>query len=258
MHRNDCLFADILVPVSGKERGWPAVAQAVEIACRENAHLLGLHVVRAAAEKESDEVQAVRAKFDRHCEMLGVRGELAVEVGQMSHVICERSRWADLVVFGLAHPPAARPVARLSSGVRTLIRRCSAPLLTVPGAFSPLDRPLLAYDGSPKAREALYVATYVAARGQVPLVVVTVAEGGQVTSATLDEAGKYLETHGVQATVVQEKGPVAEAILKTAVAHDNDLILMGGYGHSPVVEMVIGSTVDKVLRASRQPLLICR
>jgi nucleotide-binding universal stress UspA family protein len=46
--------------------------------------------------------------------------------------------------------------------------------------------------------------------------------------------------------------------LSTAEAHDSDLILMGGYGYSPVVEVVLGSAVDEVLRASRQPVLICR
>ena len=50
LHHDDCLFADILVLVSGQEDGWDAVAQAIEIACREEARLLGLHVVRSAAE----------------------------------------------------------------------------------------------------------------------------------------------------------------------------------------------------------------
>jgi nucleotide-binding universal stress UspA family protein len=131
-------------------------------------------------------------------------------------------------------------------------------VLAVPGVFSPLNRPLLAYDGSPKSKEALYVAAYLAARGQVPLTVVTVVEGGEVTPDALTEAAEYLEQHGVQATLVSEYGPVDEVILQTAEAHDSDLILMGGYGHGPVAEVVLGSAVDGVLRASRQPVLICR
>jgi nucleotide-binding universal stress UspA family protein len=267
IHRDDCMFADILVPVSGDPGGWPAVAQAVEIACRENARLLGLHIVPSAAELESDRVRAVRSEFTRQCEALGVRGKLAVESGRVARAICDRARWADLVVAGLAHPPDPQPVARLSSGFGTLIRRCSTPLLAVPGAFSPLNRPLLAYDGSPKAKEALYIATYLAARGQDagtagPLVILTITDGGQITADTLAEAGEYAKTHGVRATLLLEHlpvaGAVADTILTTAEAHDCDLILMGGYGHSPVVEVVLGSAVDEVLRASRQPVLICR
>jgi nucleotide-binding universal stress UspA family protein len=258
IHHDNCLFAHVLVPVSGGASGWPAVAQAVEIACRESARLLGLHVVRSAAEKDSEQVRAVQAEFARQCELLGVAGTLAVEVGRIARKICQRSRWADLVVLSLAHPPQAQPISRQGSGFQTLIRHCSAPVLAVPGTFSSLSRPLLGYDGSPKAREALFVATYIAARGQVPLVVVSVIDGERVTPAVLDEAQEYLERRGVTATYVQGSGPAAEAILEAAASHDSDLILMGGYGHNPVVKAVLGSAVDQVLRASRQPVLICR
>jgi len=58
--------------------------------------------------------------------------------------------------------------------------------------------------------------------------------------------------------LVQQEGPVADALLQAADAHGSDLILMGGYGHSPIVELLSGSVVDKVLRSSKQPVLLCR
>jgi len=128
----------------------------------------------------------------------------------------------------------------------------------VPRASSHLDHALLAYDGSPKADEALFVATYLSCRWNITLVVVTVIETGRTTSETLARAQGYLKMHEVQAIFVKESGPVAEAILKTAEEHESDLIIMGGYGLSPVLEVVLGSTVDQVLRTSRQPMFICR
>jgi nucleotide-binding universal stress UspA family protein len=257
LQRDTFAFSDILVPISGRESGWPAVAQAVEIAHRESARLLGLYVVGSAGERESERVQVIQAEFARRCEALGVQGRLAIETGSVTRTIRERSRWADLVVLELAHPPEPQPVSRLSSGFGTLIRRCSTPVLAVPWAFSPMGHPLLAYDGSSKAKEALYLATYLAARGQVPLTVVTVLEGKPVIPGALAEAQAYLDLRGVQAKYLQESGPVAKTILQVADEHDSDLLLMGGYGHSPVVEVMLGSTVDSVLRASRQPVLIC-
>jgi len=62
----------------------------------------------------------------------------------------------------------------------------------------------------------------------------------------------------VQAAFVKESGSVAESILKMAEEHESDLIIMGGYGFSPVLEVVLGSAVDQMLRASRRPMLICR
>jgi nucleotide-binding universal stress UspA family protein len=252
------LFAGVLVPVSGEEIGWHALDQALEVAHREKARLRGLHIVPTAAEVESDEAQAVKAEFDRRCEAAGIQGRLTLEVGKVSRKICEWARWADLVVVNLAHPPGPQPVARLGSGFRTMLRCCSRPVLAVPRTFSPLSRALLAYDDSPKAKEALFVATYLAARWQIPLVVVSVLENRRVTSEALDQAQQYLEAKGVETMLLQQKGAVAEEILKVAEAQACDLILMGGYGHSPVLEVVLGSVVDEVLRESRMPVLICR
>ncbi len=131
-------------------------------------------------------------------------------------------------------------------------------MLAVPEGSSPLGRVLLAYDGSPKADEALFIATYVADRWNIPLAVVTVIESSRTTSDALERAQGYLETHGVQTTSVKGNEPVAEAILEAAKEHASDLIVMGGYGFSPVLEVVLGSTVDQVLRASQRPVLICR
>ena len=121
-----------------------------------------------------------------------------------------------------------------------------------------MSRALLAYDGSPKAEEALFVASYLAGRWGSQLVVVSVLENGLVSSQALDHALAYLESRGVSAISAQVPGPVPEAILQAADEHESDLILMGGYGHSPVLEAVLGSAVDQVLRVSRRPVLICR
>ena len=90
------------------------------------------------------------------------------------------------------------------------------------------------------------------------LTVVTVLEDQSTTEATLARARSYLESHGVQATYRIEQGAVGEAILATAAASSSDLIVIGGYGFNPLLEIVLGSTVDQVLRASRLPVLICR
>jgi nucleotide-binding universal stress UspA family protein len=117
---------------------------------------------------------------------------------------------------------------------------------------------LLAYDSSPKAEEALFVATYLAGRWGISLGVVSVNEAGFVASEALAQAHTYLESRGVQATSISRDGSVPEAILGVAEEQENDLIIMGGYGHHPVREIVLGSAVDHILQVSRQPTLVCR
>ena len=251
------LFSSILVPVDGQEKGWFALNQALGVARREGGRLLGLHVVPTEATKESQEVQAIKTEFIQRCAKAGIPGQLAVEVGNVAQKISDRAGWADLVVLRLVYPPSPQPIARLSSGLRSLIRRCRSPLLIVPRSFVfPLDRALLAYDGSPKAQEALYLATYLATRWQIPLAVLAVQDG-PVTEQTLSQAQNYFQQYGVTATFITRPGPVAEAIVTTAEAQDSNLIIMGGYGYNPVWEIMLGSAVDEVLRASRRPILIC-
>ena len=274
-HRGDYLFDDLMVtlptPLIGKNN-WPAVRLAIEVARREKARLTGLHVVSEMDQMDSPEVEDIRADFTRLCNQAGVTNRMVVEVGQAANVICERAHWVDLVVFRLNYPPPAQPLRRLRSGARTIIRRCSAPALAVPDVAFKLDSALLAYGPGPRASEALYLATSLAGRWKIPLTVVTVKteaikgsawSGGTVSSQELlEQARSYLESHAVQATYVEEQSQpgmdAARAVLLNAEAHEADFIIMGGYEAGPLLESLTGSTVDRVLRSTRRPVLICR
>jgi nucleotide-binding universal stress UspA family protein len=256
-HPDDRMFQDILVPVNGQENGWFALEQAFTIARREGARLHGLHVVGMNDPTDSPEVLSVQAEYNRRCAEAGIQGELIIESGEISARICARANWTDLVVTNLAFPPSPQPLARLDSGFYELIQRCPRPLMAVPQATSPMGQALLAYDGSPKAEEALFVATYLAGHWQIPLTVVTVFENGHIPQETLLRAAVYLEKHHVTAETIAEHGPAAEKILQIAKEKDTDLLIMGGYGYGSVLEVVLGSVVDRVLRECHRPMLIC-
>jgi nucleotide-binding universal stress UspA family protein len=128
----------------------------------------------------------------------------------------------------------------------------------VPGSATGLDRALLAFDGSAKAEEALYLATYLAGRWKIGLVVLTVVQGEQVGSASLERAASYARDHELEPVLELKSGAVDEAILATSRTHGCNLILMGSYGLSPLLEFALGSTVDRVLRRTEVPVLICR
>ncbi len=256
-HSYPVLFHEILVPISGREGDWPVLDEAIALARLEKGTLRGLCVVPTAPDPAS--VEPIRAEFLRRCEAAGVQGELAVVVGDPPHqVIYERSRWCDLLALRLNHPPGEGPLQRLSSPFRTLLQRVPRPVIVVPGEAIDPHRLLLAYDGSPKAREALYVATYAAGSWEVELIVLTVGETGVDVERVQEEARRYLRQREVEAEFVTAVGDVGTCILQVAEDRAIDLIVMGGYGSPPLVEIVVGSTVDLLLRRSRLPLLICR
>jgi len=252
------MFADILVAVTGTDPGWNALDLGLKIAWHENAQVLGLHILPSAQPEQASDVQYIQTSFDQRCEDAGILGKLAIEIGPPADTIVHLARWADLVVAPLRCPPEDRLTSRLVSGFRTLVQRCPTPLLAVPGKASYLKDIILAYGGSLKAQEALFMAAYLAGFWDLSLTVVTVKERGRTTSETLSFAQQYLETHGVQAEYVEPIGSAAEVILKTAEAYQSCLLIVGSYGSSPIKEIVLGSTVDHVLRDTQQPVLICR
>jgi nucleotide-binding universal stress UspA family protein len=257
-HERAGFSLNILLPMGGARHDWSAVDQAVIVAEREGARLLGLCVLRSDTPPQRQAAREIQLEFERRSQAAGVPSEFAVEVGEIATQICDRARWADLVILKLSYPPGPRLIARLRSGVRAIVQSCPRPVLAVPGAATPLDRALLAFDGSSKSEEALYLATYLAGRWKIPLVVLTVHEGDRVGEATLGRAVEYARDHDVEPLTELKTGPVDEAILAAAREHACNLILMGGYGLSPLLEFALGSAVDKVLRKAEVPVLICR
>jgi nucleotide-binding universal stress UspA family protein len=255
---DDRLFSDVLVALNGGPLGWRALDQALAVARREGGRVHGLHVIPSERDEASEVIQDLKAEFDRRLAEAGVTGELAIEQGEVPRAIAERARWVDLVVLSLAYPPAPDPLARLGSGFRAVIRNSPRPVLAVPESPAEIESALLAYDGSPKADEALFVATYLAGRWELTLTVVTVRENNDVTSETLANAREYLEDHGVEAEYIAVDGSVTGVLLAIVRERAIDWIVMGGYGAAPMLEVVLGSTVNRVLREGRRPMLICR
>lgn len=252
------LFNEILVPISGQPEGWFALEQAIVFAQKEEGVIYGLHVVANEQQRHTKAVQELREEFAWRCKTGAIDGRLGVEVGTIAERIAQRARLVDLIVLNLAHPPGRRPSSRLRSGFRAVIQHSPCPVLAVPQMLSYCERLLLSYDGSPKSKEALFVASYLADTWKAELAVMTVAEVGRTSQTTLDQARQYLAAHHVQATYITERGPVADSILRTAKAQHSDLVLMGGYGSQPMLEFMLGSTVDQIFRASQLPTLVCQ
>lgn len=254
------LFRNILVTLDGRESGWLALDQALELARCEEGRILGLHVVPSQSDRQKDDVVALNEGFEQRCRAAGIQGELAISAGPITHQITQRARWADLVVAPLNFPPGTGPIAKLRSGFRTMIVSASCPVLAIPTPLFPLSSVLLAYDGSPKSREALFVATYMASNWpEIELVVLSSGPEKDVVMRTLDTAASYLEEHDVTAELISmDLSDVAAGIREVAEAHNSSVVVMGGYGYNAVLEVMLGSTVNDVLRTTRRPTLICR
>jgi len=182
------LFTHILIPLNGKDDSWQAL--------------------------NSANVQAIRERFETQCQDVGLPGELAVDTGPIVPTICKHARLSDLVIIHMAHPPDSHPIMRAESGIRKLIQQSPRPLLTIPQVPEKISRLLVAYNGNPRSREALYAAAYFAGRWEVPLFVLIVAEPEKINPKKINHARYYLRSRQIPATYIQKKGQIAEVILE--------------------------------------------
>lgn len=252
----DNLFADILVPLSGYSESWDVLDQAIIIAQKENTRLRGLHIVETKDDAENPDSLGVKARFDQTCKDAGVDGSLVIDVGDVTRRIIERAIVADVTVLKVVHPPSTG-VSALTSPFRTIIERSSRPLLAVPSGATQFKRALLAYDGSDRAKEALFVATYLAEAWKTQLTVFT-ATDNKLSADEQDHVKRYLEIHEVEAEYVVSEHGAMDHLKKTVEERNADLVLMGSHGGSVLQQVFVGSALDYMLRESNVPIFICR
>lgn len=253
----DRLFADILIPLSGEPESWDSLEQAIIMAQRENARLHGLHIVDSEEKVESSHALTVQTQFDQACLDANVEGKLVIEFGDITKKICERATMTDLVVLKIVHPPMAG-VATLRSPFRIIIMNSSRPVLGVPTKATHFQRALLAYDGTDRAKEALFVAAYLAEIWKTQLIVFTALDGTKVKADAQDYVRRYLDIHEVEADYLLGENGAMDYLKSTVEERDVDLVLMGSHGGSTLRQVFVGSALDTMLRESKVPIFICR
>ena len=120
-------------------------------------------------------------------------------------------------------------------------------------------RIIVAWDGSGRAaRAAADALPFLRAAEAVEVVAVT-GEKDLPASVTGADIAPHLTRHGVNVTVQSLPAlncDVAETLRNHATLTRSDMIVMGGYVHSRLREMVFGGVTQSLLKQSPVPLLL--
>ncbi|MBC7861274.1 MAG: universal stress protein [Burkholderiaceae bacterium] len=271
-------YKTILVHVDQSRHLGPRVAAAASLALAENAHLIGVAMTgisrfayQSGAPTLAAHLETLRARaagalaeFEALARGLGVASiETRLVDDDAAGGISVQARYCDLVVVGqtdLRDPSPAVP----PDFPEYVLMHCGRPLLIVPhagGAPFAADKILVAWDASMEATHAVGGALPLLRRaGRVDLVVFNPdphseqAHGAQPGA----DIALYLARHGIAVEVTQQhtEADIGAALLAKAAALSSDLIVMGGYGHSRLREIVLGGTTRSVLDAAAVPVLM--
>ncbi|MCK4738751.1 MAG: universal stress protein [Deltaproteobacteria bacterium] len=177
--------------------------------------------------------------------------------GIISNELCDTAKLSDLIVIGRRGVNASFEHGLLGSATEGVIRKSPRPVLVVPEVFTPPTKPLIAFDGSEHSVNVLRSAADLVNSLGLELTVLTVGSADEADKI-LKEAEDYLKPHDVKATFKRIEGDHKTSIVKYHNEEGHDLLFMGTTHHSRVVEMVIGSTAEYVLRSVESPVFLER
>ena len=166
----------------------------------------------------------------------------------------------DLIVLGKRGEAANFASGHLGANVDRIVRSTHTPCLITPKTLVPLDRLLVAYDGSPTGQKLLRFLVETPHLRNLEIHLITVASSESDTEKTqcLAEAKAMLQAAGLTPTASLQVGEPEKAIARYIDDQSISLLLMGAYGHRRIRHLVIGSTTVQLLRSSQIPVLLYR
>jgi nucleotide-binding universal stress UspA family protein len=213
------------------------------------------------AEEEADKVFAAALEAaQRH----GVVLETRIESGPLDRlpaILARIARNADLIVVG--EPKPAESGTDETALIETAFMETGRPALVVPygGARAmPPRRVLVAWDGSREAARAVHDALPLLRAAKD--VVILIVDAGKLGTRFGRQPGAgilaHLGRHEIAARVkpIESGGTaIGGLILAQAEAEGADLMVMGGYGHSRLREMMLGGVTRHMLQRMSLPIL---
>ena len=276
-------YRKILVPIFGSRRDQAALEGAFGLAKQFGAHVEALFVrpdpvsgppygyldgdfsgyaarfAIEAAIKAGDAAQkAATGTFDRTVDKCAIQviekpseqreatAHLRIVEADFVAEIERQSRLSDLIVF--AASPTETEQASIQSGLESALLSGARPVLFMPrdAKAVPGRRIAIAYDGSAAAAHAVTCALPFLERASELHAFEVTGE----KSATLSELQAYLTLRGLKVIEhVVDPGPktTAEALMLAVTAKKCDTLVLGGYGHSRIRELVFGGVTRHVL-----------
>lgn len=191
-------------------------------------------------------------QFTAQCASKGVSCSTEVKTGIPGEVISRTGIAHDIVLVSrTGYNRVANTQETVDALVAPVIRNSVRPVLVAGSEFregSDIQNILVAYDGSIHAARALRIAAELSARPEAHCTLITVAHSEEAGRDVLAPAEAFLLHHEVEAKKKVIVGSKPSAVICDLAASGGvDIVIMGAYGHSPIREVLFGSTTERIL-----------
>ncbi|SDG29063.1 Universal stress protein family protein [Limimonas halophila] len=259
---------------------------AVALAARSNAHLTGLmalgsyqppawlqmpqSLIDQRRQAEQEAYQKIKADMEKRAHSGGIQSDVRwsnVSADIVGREVGLHARYSDMAIVGQPNPDDPGPLDHHDLG--EVVVSSGRPTLVIPyiGARTEHNdirlgkRVMVAWDASREAARAVNDAMPLLEKADQ--VDVLVANAGKDSRKHGDEPGAdialHLARHGIHVEVHRTETrdvDVGNVILSRLSDLDSDLLVMGGYAHSRMQELVLGGATRTMLHHMTVPVLL--
>jgi nucleotide-binding universal stress UspA family protein len=213
--------------------------------------------------RDAEQAEWIEAAFRDRLRTSGLRGDWRIAGGKVNEFVVGRARHADLVILGQVdpdHPP--RP--RVRQLLEDVLMTSGGPILVIPciGGYETVGTNILVgWNNSREAARAVKDAMPFLAKASSVTILEAVPGGGKSTIGDFsgsDVVG-YLAHHGISAKTtrtVMASISASDALLSCAADLSADMLVVGGYGHSRLRELILGGVTRELLQHMTLPVLM--
>ncbi len=176
--------------------------------------------------------------------------------GALVETIQELETAYDMLFVGKRGEHANTESQYLGSNLEKVARGVHKPLFVVNDQFKPIERILIAYDGKSSTQKAV---DFMADRPSLShlechLLAVQSSSGVNLSSAEtkLTEVGYKVISH------IEQSSSVDKTIAEYVVNNQIDCLAIGAYSHSPLHNLLLGSTTASLITSCKVPILLFR
>ena len=257
---------DLLISLDSLTAPDAQLPYAVQVTEALGAHAIGVAHIPAGETEPREEVQRAMDRFASAGDRSGISRETRLakcSAGKFAEQLSVQARHVDLTIIGQPSSEGANGKQHTAL-YEELLFHSGRPVLVVPWAGHPKPKPrtaIVAWDASSTAARALSDAMPILSLTEK--VIVLVATDDRQSDLGTDpgtDIAHHLARHDLNVEVrripLDPETPTADLLLSQSADLGADLMVMGGYHHSRMREVLFGGVTRTVIKTMTVPVLM--
>ena len=176
--------------------------------------------------------------------------------GYFTDVVHQYEAESILTILGKHGENSFKNGRLIGAHLEKIIRNHTKPVFVACQNFSPLVKPLIAFDNSEKSHRAIdFIITHF--KNNIHhLDILSVNPDNTIIASDLQNVQEKLSANGIQSRIIIADGDVIDAIDHKITHEFYDILFAGAYSHNQLHSFLFGSTTNNILTKTNIPLFL--